>query len=198
MSSKECFKLQYCPTEPEEGSFIISGHDNPRYVNIPAELIHATGELGNKRAKFIEDRVGKILLHRTNVVADVTRNGFNSEEDGLGHDLTLTLRDNCPVRTVHVQVKASRREVVNYKRWIKKKYFPDAEDNIEDLIKGWLTENNLILINGIETKSADEILTDSFYPQLQRVFNRGDIPRSPGQLILFNDIPEAKLLSPAA
>jgi hypothetical protein len=170
----------------EEGIYFYPGHKYPRFVNIPAYLIDATDRLGVKRATFIELRVRNILSRQVDVVDDVVRNQTDSMEDSLGHDLTVTLNDDSPIRTVHVQVKASRQEIVAYKEWIKKKYFPD-EENSEELVRNWLTQNRIILLNGTDGKSESEII-ESFYPQLERIQQKslsGQILESSGQMRLF-------------
>ncbi|MDE1849088.1 MAG: hypothetical protein KGH55_03600, partial [Nanoarchaeota archaeon] len=46
------------------------------------------------------------------------------------------------------------------------------EQRNEAGIRNWLVEHNIILINGNEEKSVEEILNDSFYPQLERILRR--------------------------
>jgi hypothetical protein len=60
-------------------------------------------------------------------------------------------------------------------------------ENSEKLVRKWMTEHGIILLNGAETKSGAEIL-ESFYPQLERIQQKAlkeQIPEPSGQMILF-------------
>jgi hypothetical protein len=153
-----------------EGIYTYAGHNYPRYVNIPDYLIDATDTLGVKRANFLEFRVRNILRGETDIIENVVRNEGNSEEDSLDHDLTVTLREGFPIRVVHVQVKADRGQIVAYKQEIRDKYFKGME-NSEELVRNWLTEHGIILLNGTDCKPKSEILK-SFYPQLEEIIDR--------------------------
>jgi len=169
-----------------EGKRFFAGHENPRYVNIPPRLIDATDGDGAERATFIEFRIRNLLRTQSNIVENVFRNEMGSKEDSVGHDLTVTLKGDPPIKIVHVQVKASGREVDAYKHWIRDNYFPNME-NSEKLVRKWMTEHGIILLNGAETKSGAEIL-ESFYPQLERIQQkalREQTPEPSCQMILF-------------
>jgi hypothetical protein len=164
-------------------------HIHPNYANIPEHLIKATSKLGAERAFFIENRVKNLISGQTEQVETVIRNEPYSSEDSIGHDLTVILKGESPLRTVYIQVKSSRDEIAAYKRKLRKKYFPDEPYNT-DLVKRWLTKHAIILINGSEIKTDQDILNDSFYPQLQRIQKdvvRSQNTESSGQMKLFRD-----------
>ncbi len=176
-------------------------HDNSRYpppvnyANIPKHLINATDKLGTERGEFVENRLLNILSPYTMIIERIERNGFGSEEDKNQHDLSGILVNG---EWFHVQGKSDRSEIVKYKREIADKIFrkkkkkhirPKRKLNRrknsrsydgEQLIGSWakeaavseyLTDRRIILLNGTQYKSDDEIL-DSFYPQLDRILTR--------------------------
>jgi hypothetical protein len=166
----------------------------PNYAEIPHELIKPIGKLSEKRGKFIEKRVKGIIETQTDTVEQVIINKHNGSEDIKGHDLTLILKGGESVRTLYVQVKSRKEAITDYKQKIREKYIPDSNGKTEaekdELVKRWLTMHGIILINGSERKSDEEILKDSFYPQLQRI--QKDIIRrqntnSSNQMNLFTE-----------
>ena len=159
----------------------------PNHADMPVHLVKAVGTLGTERGNFVEKRVEKILTYQTDVVEKVVRNVQYGIEDTNGHDLTLTLKDS-PVRIVHVQVKSSRNGVIEFKQRIRDTFPPEERENME-LVKWWMADNGIILLNGGETKTDEDIL-ESFYPQLERIQQRVISFRSAegsGQTVLFPD-----------
>lgn len=196
-------KAEAQPSAPEpeiiEGIYYYEGHKYPRYVNIPPELIDATDEDGVKRATFLEFRVRNILQRQSHIIKGVVRNENYSKQDIIGHDLTVTLREDSPRRVVHVQVKADRGEIVAYKHDIRDKYFAGKE-NSEELVGRWLTEHGIILLNGTDGKSEADIL-ESFYPQLaliQQRALRNQTPEASGQMKLFPRLKVIQIFPAAA
>jgi hypothetical protein len=122
------------------------------------------GTIWNERALWIEERVTKLLSGLPDV-DEVIRNGFNSEQDVLGDDVTVRLKDEL---VVHVQVKSSQWGLVRFKKALRGQYFP-GKLNDEGQVRRCMTEHGIILINGSETRSDQEIIGGSFYPQLERI-----------------------------
>lgn len=161
----------------------------PNHADIPHELINPTPEISEKRGRFIENRVKKIITSQVDIVEDVILNEPNGNEDTMGHDLTVILKDDSPIRTVYVQVKSRKEAVTAYKQKVRDKYFPN-NNNSPELVKRWLTEHGIILINGSQIKTDGDILKDSFKPQLERI--KRDVKRrqnteGSGQIKLFTD-----------
>ncbi|MCL5435257.1 MAG: hypothetical protein M1405_02605 [Patescibacteria group bacterium] len=142
----------------------------PNHADIPHELISPAPEISEKRGRFIENRVKKIIASQVDLVEDVILNEPNGNEDTMGHDLTVILKDDSPIRTVYVQVKSRREAVTAYKQKVRDKYFSN-NGNSPELVKRWLTEHGIILLNGSETKTDQDII-DSFRPQLERIQQR--------------------------
>ena len=173
---------------PEPLVGIVPKNRHPNHADIPLHLIKASDSLGTERGKFTEIRVQNIIASQTEIVESVIRNEPFSSEDSLGHDLTLTLSGDSPLRIVYVQVKSSRSGIINYKRDIRDKYFPKEIDRPE-LVKKWMIDHGIILLNGSETKTDTEIL-ESFTPQLQRIqrmVKRKQNTEKEGQMKLFTD-----------
>lgn len=159
------------------------------YVNIPPELIGASGENGTERAIFAEQRVQSLIASQSDIVESVVRTGLGSTEDLLGYDLTVILKKTQPVGLVYIQVKASRQEVQDWNQYIKGKYFPNVK-NSDQLVTEWRAINRIIVINGAETKSGKEIIEESFIPQLERIFQRsgGEKKQEESlQIVLFQE-----------
>lgn len=162
----------------------------PNHADIPLHLIKGSDGLGMERAKFTEKRVQNIIASQTEIIESVARNEPFGEEDSIGHDLTVILNGKSPLRAVYVQVKSSRSGVIDYKRWIRDKFFQGEENGTElVLVKKWMTEHGIILLNGSETKTDAEIL-ESFYPQLERIqrqVKRRQNTEGSGQMKLFTN-----------
>lgn len=178
-------------TAPEPFIGIIPRSPRPNHAEIPTRLIKASDKLGIERGSFIEERVQSIISTQNNIVENVIRNEYFSAEDLQGHDLTVILNGDSPLKVVYVQVKSSRDGVVEYKKRIRDKFFSNQEDKPE-LVKKWLTEHGIIILNGSETKTDEEIL-ESFYPQLERiqhlVRDRQDLKQIDGKFSLrFNSL----------
>jgi len=150
----------------------------PNYANIPSYLIKSTDGLGMERARFLEERVQNIIASQAEIIAKVTRNEFSSEDDNKGRDLTVRLLSGI---TMHIQVKSSGPEIIKYKHEIaesilkkrKKKRQLMGQWAREAVVSDHMTRNSIILLNGSETKSDQEIL-ESFLPQLKRIQRRSD------------------------
>ena len=173
-----------------DGITPINTH-RPNHAQIPHYLIGATGEFGNERGNFFEERV-KAIIGSEPGVKEVIRNGKNSKEDKDGHDLTVIFTESSIVDKVHIQVKSSRQGIVDYKRKIRDS-LPNKEENngqligpwvTEMLITEWMTKRKIILLNGGETKSNSEIL-ESFYPQLERIKQEALAEKKPKPIQLF-------------
>jgi len=138
--------------------------------------------LWKARGDFIEKRV-QDMVARLPGVNNVTRHEHDSKDDKAGHDLTV---DYDGLR-VYVQVKSSRYGIQEFKQAIRNKYFLN-ETNSMVLVREWMTKNRIILVNGSETRSDNEILDGSFYPQLERIIQRNlrrQIPEASGQMALL-------------
>ena len=122
------------------------------------------GTIWNERALWIEERVAELLSGLPDIDG-VVRNGFNSEQDALGDDVTVRLKDGL---VVHVQVKSSQWGLVQFKKALRNQYFP-GKLNDEGQVRRCMTEHGIILINGSETRSDQEIIDGSFYPQVERI-----------------------------
>lgn len=120
-------------------------------------------KLWAERGNIIEKRVQTIIASQTEIVKSVTLN----EQYTKGSDLTLELTEIFPRKKLHIEVKSSGIGISDYKQKIRDKLPP--EERNADGVRKWMTEQGIILINGSEEKSSEEILCDSFYPQLERI-----------------------------
>lgn len=143
------------------------------------------------RGEHVERRVMTIVESQAHIVKAVLPNPPYTEKN----DFRAILTDGSEVK---IEVKSSSLGIKAYKQKIRRELIDkaltsgqfvghevstiiDAADvwnKLTDEEKysqyaGWLTDNNTILINGGEEdeveKTPEEILTDSFYPQLQRI-----------------------------
>jgi hypothetical protein len=119
--------------------------------------------LWNQRGDFIEKRFYDMVF-KLEGVRNVTRHEHYSQADLDGHDLTVDYEGF----KAHVQVKSSRYGIRKFKQAIRDKYFPNEIDS-SALVDHWMTENGIILVNASETRSDNEILNGSFYPQLEKI-----------------------------
>lgn len=154
-------KKSESPSSPE----IPFHHRSQTILKIESEEGNQ-GKLWNERGNFIEERVKSIISVLPNV-DQVVRHEHGSKEDMDGHDLTVTFKEDSPVEKVYVQVKSSRQGIIDYKRQLRDRLPAEDRWNME-LVKEWLTNNNIILLNGGETKSNADVV-ESFYPQLERI-----------------------------
>lgn len=120
-------------------------------------------KLWTERGNIIEKRVQTIIASQTKIVKSVTLN----EQYAKGSDLTVELAEKFPRKKLHIEVKSSGIGISDYKQKIRDNLPP--EERNADGVKKWMTEQGIILINGSEEKSSEEILCDSFYPQLERI-----------------------------
>lgn len=142
------------------------------------------GELDPKqwleRSNETEKGVKKIIESQTKIVKNVEMNEPYTERS----DLQVFFIDGFPLGSIKIEVKSSYKAVGAYKRKIRddlidageltaQEWYSLTDHEREIRTKIWLTQNNIILINGgvdknnIE-KTDDEILYTSFYPQLLR------------------------------
>ena len=159
----------------------------PNHADIPHELINPSPDISERRGRFIENRVKKIIAFQVDIVEDVTINEPNGNEDTMGHDLTVILKGDSPIRVVYVQVKSRSEAITAYKQKIRDKYFSN-DRNKPELVKRWLTEHGIILINGSQIKTDSDILNESFIPQLERIQKntiRRQNTENSGQMRLF-------------
>jgi hypothetical protein len=131
--------------------------------------------LWNERGRMVERRV-QTIISTLPFVEEVVRHENGSREDQLGHDLTITLKGESPTRIVYCQVKSSRDGIVDYKRSIRDKLPADLRWNMQ-LVSEWMTNNNIILLNGSETKSPDDVL-GSFNAQLIRIQSKDSLQKA--------------------
>jgi hypothetical protein len=135
-------------------------------IDEPKLIAKGVDDLWHQRGDWSENRMMD-LVSRIDGVQNVVRHKQYSQEDLAGKDLSFELDGLL----MHVQAKSSRFAVVKFKHMIRDFYFPN-EPNSEALVNNWLTENRIILVNGSETRSDNEILNNSFYPQLRKIFAR--------------------------
>ncbi len=150
-------------TTVDAGEFYYPGHRYPRFVEIPPKLIDATGDLGIQRKEFTENRVANLISPQPGV-RSVTISEHDSDYDKDGYDLTVEFESGFKV---FVQVKSSGAEVSAWKQYLRDKYFPGDTDLIR--VSEFLTKNNIIIVNGGETKKNSEIIFDSIIPQLELI-----------------------------
>ncbi len=120
--------------------------------------------LWNERGVWIEKRLDRILLGLPEVES-VKSHEHNSEGDSAKHDATIKLTNGIEV---YGQYKSSGNGIKTSKVAIRDAYFP-GELNTDGQVDRWMTEHNLILINGSETRTDEEIIYESFYPQLAKI-----------------------------
>jgi hypothetical protein len=125
------------------------------------------GGIWNQRADIIEERMEGLLNQRKQElkIKTVTRHAHDSEDDALKHDATAEFEDGL---IVFIQMKSSGFGIVDGKKRIRDKYFPKTKD-IDGKVKRWMTEHMLVLVNGSETRSDEEIINESFCPQVERI-----------------------------
>lgn len=123
--------------------------------------------LWEERGVLVERKVQSIIASQTSIVDNVTLNPPYTK----GSDLTVRFAEGFGVREVFVEVKSSTQGVGVYKQTIRDS-LPEGQRDMEH-VRLWMTDHNIILINGGEKdnkeKTPDEILSESFYPQLERI-----------------------------
>jgi hypothetical protein len=151
----------------------------PNYADIPPYLIGRDGEFGMRRAKFLEKRAKRLFSSHPEYIEKVYRNEFNCDDDRNGRDLTGKSKKGSPATSLYFQLKQSGVEVIKYKHKIKEN-LPTEEENgqligpwtKEIAVSEWMTDHNIILLNGSETKSNQDII-NSFLPQFNRIQTKG-------------------------
>jgi hypothetical protein len=138
------------------------------------------GDIWNQRAIPIERRIEGIIAGLPEVES-VTRHEKDSEEDLIGHDLTVQLKNGL---TVYIQVKSSGDGIIQFKKALRNAYSRGRLNN-EGQVRRIMADLGIVLINGSETRSDEEIINDSFYPQLERV-----IARAQKMQANLNNLPE--------
>jgi hypothetical protein len=123
--------------------------------------------LWTQRGIWIERRVQGIIVKLLNVES-VMDHSRHSKDDLAKHDSTVKFKDGS---VAYIQVKSSGNGIKTSKLAIRDAYFP-GELNTEGQVNNWMTKRGIILINGSETRSDEEIIHDSFYPQLLRIVAR--------------------------
>ena len=160
--------LALTPSPAEIGLTPQKSH--PNHSNMPLYLIKATGQDGNVRGAYVEDRL-KTLLASQPEIKKVVVHGKNTREDKRAHDLTVVFKsDSYLGRTlgkIHIQGKASRHGTIQFKHEERDK-LPEKRRNMIEVHKK-MTRRKIALINGSQTKSDREILEDSYLPQLRRM-----------------------------
>lgn len=152
-------------------------------------------DLWNERGEVIEVRTQRIIASQTDIAKEV----ILKEKFAKGSDLIVKFVDGFPVKEAEIEVKSSSLELKHGKQkirnrmlneelnkeidgqinglWVKKaavdgwNRLPDDEKELR--ISSHLTENNRMLINSGEQdkkeKTPDQILWESFNPQLERL-----------------------------
>ena len=120
--------------------------------------------LWSERGRAVEEYTQDVLSTQIGVVESVE---LDDKWDAEGPDLKVKLVESLPIGEVCVEVKSSTLEIKLYKKKIRDRL---AAEGINMSAEEWLIQNNIILINGGEKdnkeKTPEEILYDSFYPQL--------------------------------
>jgi hypothetical protein len=147
--------------------------------------------LWSERGRAVEIYAQDVIATQTAIVDRVE---INERVDAEGPDLTIYLVEGYPLRQLKAEIKSSTHELSVGKRKIRDEIFTQESDG--QLIGPWtlqlavaewngktdaekeaaisrrLTEKGIILINAGEKdrkeKTPEEILCDSFYPQLER------------------------------
>lgn len=127
-----------------------------------------TETLWSERAMAVEQKVQDVINSQKDIIFDVVA---NSRVDADGPDLHVFFKEDFPIGDVWVEVKSSSITIGDYKDKIRNG-LPEGKRNMDEVHK-WMTEHKIILINGGEShnkeKTPEEILNDSFYPQLERI-----------------------------
>ena len=147
--------------------------------------------LWSERGRAVEVYVQDVIATQTDIVDRVE---INEAVDAEGPDLTIYFVKGYPIAKLKAEIKSSTHELRIGKRKIRDEIFTQESDG--QLIGLWtlkmaseewnnktdaekelaisrrLTEKGVALINGGEKdrkeKTPEEILCDSFYPQLER------------------------------
>jgi hypothetical protein len=123
--------------------------------------------LWNERAVWIERRVQRLIAGLPGVKS-VTKHEKGSEDDAIRHDFTGQLVNGF---RFYGQTKSSGDGIIQFKKALRNAYSP-GKLNHEGQVRRAMADLRIILINGSETRSDEEIINDSFYPQLERTINR--------------------------
>jgi hypothetical protein len=147
--------------------------------------------LWSERGRAVEVYVQDVIATQTDIVDRVE---INEAVDAEGPDLTIYFVKGYPIVKLKAEIKSSTHELRIGKRKIRDEIFTEESDGqligpwtLEMASREWnnktnaekelaisqrLTEKEVVLINGGEKdrkeKTPEEILYDSFYPQLER------------------------------
>lgn len=157
------------------------GPSFPQIVDIPFHLHRRTlqkveqengkiEKLWGERADKVELKVQSIVASQKNIVESARLNPKYTE----GSDVEVVFVEGFAIDRLKLEVKSSTVGVGNWKQKAKNR-LPKGQRDMDHL-REWMTVNKIILVNGGEKfnreKTKDEILNDSFYPQLNRILRR--------------------------
>lgn len=126
--------------------------------------------LWSERGRVVEEFTQDVLATQTGIVESVE---LDTKWDAEGPDLKVKFVTGFPIEGVCVEVKSSTHEIKLYKKKVRDRL---TAEGINMSAEEWMVQNNIILINGGEKdykeKTPEEILYDSFYPQLLIIIAR--------------------------
>ena len=118
----------------------------------------------NDRGTVIEYRGTNILRAQTDLIKEVE---INSKPDEAGYDSTVYFIDGFILDGVFVEFKSTQQGVQNYKQKIRDSLPLGKRDM--DGVREYMTNYDIVLSNVSDTKDPNEILDDSFLPQVKRI-----------------------------
>lgn len=124
-------------------------------------------KLWNDRGKVIEYRGTNILRSQTELIKEVE---INLKPDQAGYDSVVYFNDGLVPDGVFVEFKSTSEGVRDYKQKIRDK-LPLEKRNI-DGVREYMTFYDVVLVNCSDKKSPEEIVEQSFEPQVKRIQQR--------------------------
>jgi hypothetical protein len=124
-------------------------------------------KLWNDRGKIIEYRGTNILRSRKELIKEVE---INTKPDEAGYDSIVYFNDDFIPDGVLVEFKSTSQGVQNYKQKIRDR-LPLEKRNI-DGVREYMTFYDIVLVNCNDKKSPEEIVEQSFEPQVKRIQQR--------------------------